>query len=716
MLFMGSDPLLAIYPLAQEILDNLEFTSDFGNPVDTYEDVNPITNIGPTNFSSGPRLTNHDINAFNQPVKDSTGQAFINLINDTSGRVVFNPPYRLFLKHFLYLQGGRYDEYGVWHYGAKMENWPQEYDPGNDPHIQQYFLCLKSGWDHIPPVSYAPDAFSCDVDKDLCDYGPCVREVRESGDEDGNGISNEVITPAYHAYDHKNVYANLGGYLRSLIVPGPKVDKNMSGKVFVMKFEDRTPPRIQGGIGNELPEIGASAPATTGDFYKTQGLIITDNKSNRVGTLLCLGRIDGFPDSEWKLSSDWMALDTPQAIDSGQDSQYVILPNSCHGVMLYSIFAWDDKGLLNPGDSLLVEDQPQNCYGLQSPPSDGGNLGRVPDTAKPWPPSLTINYSPGNLAAIDTADIDPNKRRSEGYIHIKDNDLPNLVIKIRSVKDDQKPLFFPPLTRPSDLTIIASSDYKKYIAPTVPPTNKNAGAYSEFIENVDDNLFTSSLVDKTKPLYFNVLKVEPSPVMDAAEHSLLDRFVNPSSTEEQDFLLKNFCLENFMESDTDGDGAPITGDEDTFGKRNGFGEEVVAVLEEPLQEDVEYFISVWADDNVKWATKDEAGQILDNIISIPSGIEEGEGFIDIPNQYPRAHHKIEFAKPQAVTPEVRTVFREPTKPGSSDMVSYFMANKFPSIEVWVKDFSGLKRKIKLFLRISNENPNIRTIERQHQKF
>jgi hypothetical protein len=78
-------------------------------------------------------------------------------------------------------------------------------------------------------------------------------------------------------------------------------------------------------------------------------------------------------------------------------------------------------------------------------------------------------------------------------------------------------------------------------------------------------------------------------------------------------------------------------------------------------------------------------------------------------------HKIPLDPAVATTPEFKVVFREPTPPGGKDEESFYLNKKFPFIEVTAADFAGLTRKIRLYLRISNENPNIRIIESQHEK-
>jgi hypothetical protein len=679
-----------------------------GNPVITFEDVDVITNIGPRTDGYGPTIRHADINAFQQPVKDETGQSLIDKINLTDGRALYEPNFLHFMKKYMYIEAGNYDDDNNWHSNSIISGFPVDYDPGDKPHNKSFFLCLNGGWWYIPPIVYPPDAKTCDVKEELCDYPPCIKEEKEDGDEDGNGIPDEVKVEKKHLQPTKNAYKNLAQVLYGKKLPGVPIEKDSSGKVFNMTFRDRTPPVIKGCVDGSFPEIGKDKPARTGDWYRVEGLTISDNSSDYLGTCLCLGKIDGYPGLSWKDAQDWIKEEPFQKVKNNEETQYVIMPNSCHGIMLYSIFAWDESGLLNPGEPNIVENKPEICYGLTDPPGDSKDLSRKPDEAKPWP--IRVNYADGQVEKVNSGDINPDLKRGTGFLHIVDNDLPNILIKFRSVKDG-KTFFFPPVIQPLDLPIFSSSDYKKTSGLEEP----NAKDYEDFVGAGSDVVFTSELVDKEKPLYFKILDIKASSEMDPAEEPLLERLKKPGNEDDFDFIRKNFRLEDYKESDTDVDGNPIVGDTETFGKRNGVCGEVRALLEMPLQEDVEYLVSIWADDNVKWATVDESGEVMENILAIPTGIKQGEAIIEIPNQVPKMTHKIPLDPAAATTPEFKVVFREPTPPGGKDEESFYLNKKFPFIEVTAADFAGLTRKIRLYLRISNENPNIRIIESQHEK-
>ncbi len=685
-------------PLSLRIISECGFTSDFGNPVESYEDVDKITNIGPRLTGSELAISRYDINAFNIPVKDETGKALLSKISSTDGRVLFDHGFGVFLKRNLYAEAGYMDE-GVWKVKV-LSDFPIDYDPGNKPHKKEYFLCLKGDWPKIPPLDFDPDAKSCDVNRALCDYPPCIKKKKS------RFSPFPVIQPEEHHQPTNNVFTNLASQIMGAITSGGAIEHKSSGITFSMTFRDRTPPRIIGCVGDDFPELGKDKPAKTGDWHKIEGLKIVDNDSKKVGTCLCLGKIDAYPDPDWMNNSEWVKEEPFREVEKDADAQYIIMPNSCHGYMQYSIFAWDKNGLLNPGDPHIIEDKPECCYGLKKPPTGFANLGREPLTALGWPLTLPLGDS---LLSVDPKLIDPDQKRGTGLLNIVDNDLPNIVIKFTSVKDG-KSTMFPPVIQPLELPIFTSSEYKKDSG----VADANAKDYEDFVGGAGA-VFTNDLVDKTASLFFKVLEILPSPVMEPEEARLLDRIKSPANEDDMDFIRKCFRLEDYKESDTDINGAPIIGNLDTFGKRNGIGGEVTAVLESPLQEDVEYLVSVWTDDNVKWATKDESGKLLTTILALPTGINGGEINLSIPNQLPPVSQKMVIDKTRAVSSEMRVVFREPTPPGGSGNVSFYHDRKFPFIEVCATDFAGLTRKIKLFIRVSNENPNIRILERQHEK-
>lgn len=712
--FIQMQPVGAADAFSLYLLSLAEMKSDFGNPVDTYEDVDPITNIRPTFSGFGPVIWNSTLmSTYGGAIKQSTGQDLIDKIGSTNG-MIFSGPHVDFvgflLSGYFYLDSGEFDKFGVWHeYVQSM--FPYDYDKTQKPHEKRYFLCLKGGFEYITPPTIPPNAKSCDHNRDWCSYPPCVKEEKEVGDEDGDGIFDEVIVAEDHSCGTKNIYYKLGQAIKDgFLTTSTGAAQNESDIKFNMTFKDRTPPIIEGCVGDDFPELGKIDPATTGDWYKVDGLKIKDNVTEKIATCLALGKIDVSPPLVWKSEENWV-IESPRIMDSGDETDQIILPNSCHGVMRYSVFAWDENGLVNPGEPLIEEDKPEICYGLREPPGGVADLKKVPDLALPWP-LPPLDFSKSLDISYVNSNINPGDRRGEGLLHIRDNDLPNLVVRIESVKDMSR-VFFPPILPPGAMTIIPSTEYKKPLA--LP--NANGADYQDFLGPVPSIPYNTELLqDPLKPLYFRIFDLVPSPVMKPSDADLLNKFKDPL---EHVFTRKHFRLEDYNQSDTlAADGQPDL-NPDNFGQRCGFGESIVALLDLPgnvgIQEDVEYLIDIWADDNVKWATIDSTDAVLENIVAVPTGIVSGELIVDVPNQYPPARQQVLIDQSESVSKRLRVVFREPTPPVGIKNEGDLIAHKFPFIEAKVTDYSGLTRKIKLYLRVSNENPEIRVIDRKHEK-
>lgn len=701
-------------PYAVSLIKLADLRSNFGgSPLNTYEDVDDITGIRPYMTGIDPVLWPGYLESnYNKVIKDSQGYDLLNKIKSFNGMVYHEKSFIGFLYENFYLDAGSFDQYSVWH-PNQVTSFPHTYKSGNNPHQITYWLCMKGGWQYIPPSDdLKPDDVSCKTNKSLCDYPPCVREGKD--DKNGDGIFDpDEIQEEKHEETEKNVFTKLGSDLKKRLMTSSGAEMDSSSEKYVMNFADRTPPLIDGCDDGKFPELGKNKPATTGDWYKVEGLKITDNFSKKIGTCLVLGKIDKYPSGEWEKEENWFP-EPPREIDSGSEADHVIMPNACHGAMRYSVFAWDEAGNVNPGEPYLRDNDPENCYGLRDWPEP--NLGRDPKTAKPWPivASLTDNI----LTNIDMKTIDPGERRGEGIVHIRDNDLPNIVIKIESVKDSSA-VFFPPVVKPGDLPIYNSSEFDKGAT----DSNSNADVYSKFVGTEPDPKFDTAKLsdpDLGLPLYFDIFDVKPratltgDPGMTEAEIGKLGDFKDGSKHE---FIRKHFRLEDYNQSDNKTDGSPDT-DPETYGARNGIGGEVRALLNLPgggLKEDVEYKISVWADDNVKWATM-EAGKVLDKVIAIPTGIFSGEILVEIPNQHPAATYRKPLDKNKAVTDPLIVVFREPTRAISGKLdETNLQEARYPFIEVTATDFAGLTRKIRLYVTVSDDNPEIRVLERSHEK-
>lgn len=736
--------LLAQDALTLAILSSLEMVTDYGNPVETFEDVEPITGIKANYADSGPITSEYEIRSkFENFARKSTADAFFALMGRYGGLVCTDPPMTFgeFLKDVFYLDSGHYatdDSTGaeVWRDEKfRPTNLSLEFNDYADtgaPRERKFFLCLDADFDCVKSFPQPPpNSVSCQDHRAFCNYPPCERE-KEVDDPDNPGM--KITKPSVHEQTVPNIYKHLASEILAQITLAQRVIEKQSGIEFTMKFEDRTPPRIDGCVGGDFPELGVNVPATTGDWFKVDGLKITDNSGGKIGVALLLGKIDTSPMLTWASEEDWI-LEKPEVIESGANTDQMVMPNSCHGFMRYTLYAWDRHGNLNPGEPDIHENDPENCYGLGptvvgnvNANFDGStintNLSKDPGNAREWPIKVEFR-KPEDFDDTYINDLkarlNSDFRRGEGYINIKDNDLPNIVIRIESVKDKSR-IFFPPVMAHGDpeFTIVYSSKYRIDKA----PADSNVADYRSFLLPdpdlpMDIPFQTRKLIDGSQELYFKIVDVVPSDVMQPSEQNLLvDRLKN---SPDPDFIRKHFRLEDYIQSDMrQVDGAPDL-DPDTFGQRNSYGKRVVALLElsdnkAMIQEDVEYLIDVWADDNIKWATIDSAGQRLTNVVSIPTGIAHGEMSVEIPNQYPRASYHVPFNDQESVNGKLRVVFREPTLPDAAGNSEADLLNqKFPYIDVKAVDYAGLERSIRLFLRVTNENPNIRVLDRKHEQ-
>jgi len=721
------------------VLRAIAIKSDYGNPIDTYEDVDPITGIYAELSGINPVTSQGEISStFGGFARKSTAEDFFARLEAFGGLVFSNGSmdFASFLAGNFYLDAG----YMVKDEDTGAETWHDriwsplpdltfpDYDSTDKPHERKYYLCFSADFQYVEPFRVDPNALSCADYRQFCDYPPCKKKIEE--DDPASAGAKITVQEEEHEQTELNIYKNLADIIGDHIRDASAMVENQSGIDFTLRFKDRTPPRIDGCVNGDFPELGADNPATTGDWYRVEGLTITDNSKGKIGTALLLGKIDTSPTATWASEEQWV-LEKPSVIESGDETDHVIMPNSCHGVMRYTVYAWDKHGNLNPGDPKIREDDPENCYGLGATVIGGMNvdflgqsidlnLSKDPGNAKGWPIQVEFreqqDFDDTYVGEL-TAKLNSDFRRGQGYVNIRDNDLPNIVIRIESVKDGSR-IFFPPVIPHGDpdFSIVHSTKYKTAAA----PADSNVGDYVDFLGPPTSIPFLSSrIADGSQELYFRILDIVPSDVMHASEKDIL---INRYKTQpDPEFIRKHFRLESYDQSDTkEADGSPEL-DIETFGKRNSFGKRVVALLELPgnramIQEDVEYLIDVWSDDNIKWATIDSSGQKLDSVIPIPTGVQNGEITVEVPNQFPRANYRAPIDKQESVNGRLRVVFREPTlkDAGGSDE-NELLNSRFPFIDVKATDYAGLERSIRLYLRITNENPNIRVLDRKHEQ-
>lgn len=698
-------------------------------------------------------------------IREQEGNAFFNFIQngvvilDESRESFIN---RLYLSNsFAYTDDDGSLQWVPRYYGNNRELAIIPPAATRNPGLVRLIRCFVGNWRYLAPVNDpGPDDISCSFPElDLCDPNICrIVEVTVWCEDENDYVDEEQMV--HVPSDGVPVYSDF--YSLMDIRTAAAVEHTMTqpaGSAFDITIHDRTPPNIiVSGMTGILPTLGGTIPATTGDWYRVNEIRFRDNYSG-VHCMLMVGRVeDPGQNAVWQEHQDWFKLPVDYFPRNSplENQEFIIMPNMVHGFMGYTIFLWDDDGNLNPGDSGInsgyYRDDPSMSYGLgaaldhifhlQNPFI--GNLGKNPGFSNSWHAHLR-HPDPSNPQCPK---LDPRHRRAEGILNVRDNDLPNIVIRIDSMAISQsgdplqEPIFFPPVTGVASISITESSlldplyyTYPDLIESSVATIEPNLEQYRLFLSPPADEFlapsprfFHRNIKSGEAPLYFKVLDVSPpDPLssngiqyMSPYDSAQLERFLYNATTQQhtdEQFLREHFRLQDYFEYDTDTSGEYILGnlpeDRATFGARNSFGAEVTVVLTEQLFEDAEYLISVWADDNVKWANIDSAGQLLSNAKTIPSGIASGTVVLRIPNQHPAVTHVRELGPQRSVIQPIRAVFREPTVPLNSDDPEDFENQRYPYISVAVEDEAGLTRKITLFLKITDERPDVRVIERRH---
>ena len=681
-IFLSTVGYSADLNFSNAIFNSYSKKTDFRLSINTYEDVDEIVKVGASVLSGSDLVISKQmLDRFKDPIPLTDAAKFFDKLNKNKGMIILkNKSYKEFLSENFYLEAGRYfkDDLGKKQWRDKhFKPFGFRYfdNQNSQPHSERFYFCLKKGFEYCPPFKLS--------------------------DLSANASGTELVGLDKEIKKRKKKFKGLL--------------KKDSGVFFDLIFQDRTPPIITGCVDGQFPELGKVKPATTGDWYRIDGLSIADNSGNVSGTCLCLGKIDNYPSTkEWgkNFSTEWI-VEEERPCPGGVVDNYVILPNTVHGAMEYSVFAWDQSNNLNPGDPNIRENDPENCYGLSG--TSAKNLGRDPLTAEDWP-------------IKKLGQIDPKERRGKGYIRIEDNDFPNMLIKIESTKDGQC-IYFPPLpASPEKLPVFTSKRlgpgtpnldiYKNFIGLKTSP-----GSSISFSKAMAVVIVSPGVISNLTKLPFVIYDVifpdnDKSYYISPQERGLAEKW---KRNKDVGFIKSQFRLEDFIESDHTTNGEKITFDPKTFGKRHGFGKHITAHWHAGLQEDVEYKISLWGDDNIKWATADEFGDIKESIIEIPSGIVKGEIKVEIPGQPSKSPRSASMGGKNCISNEVRVVFREPTvdkdrrfKKNISSLKD-LSDNKFPYIEASVKDFAGHTRSMRLYLSVSDEKSTIRVIEHKHGK-
>lgn len=691
-----SQPFELIY------LNSIKMHPSFSNGLsfDTYEDIEEIE------FAPYSELPITYLNINNIP----------NIMTVAEGNRFFNglTPYIIlsetdvgadFLNSYFFLDGGHYDrEDDEWKYsliGPGMGSFPFIYDSNlNTPHHRSFCLCIRGGFRYIiNPPRLQPNG-------NICDYGMCnCTPLRNAC---GNVINWHPNRSRYN-----NLYVNFRSNFLRNVSTANEYKENQSGIGFSLNLHDRTPPTV-GETDDSFPTQEGDFAVTTNDAYSLTGLTIDDNSADVIGYVFTMGHLNTEPHSIWQTEEVWNKTLHGTLYAGNPINREIFFPertNRHHGVVRYSIFAWDEDGNINRTESQIVEDEPRVSYG--SVPSS--HLGTTMYNARQFRDRLSLTN--GDPATANISGFDYNNRRSVGLIRIIDNDLPNIAIRITSSKNPNEVFYFPPVS--DNLYVNNSKEYRKAEGIT------NKQDYISFATKGRQTMFSHDELNKpgnTLPLYYKIMDIKGKLPVNDGDKPLpdleMDRFsqlINSNS----DFVRKNIRLEDYLESDTGKYNQLVTGDY-KFGNRHGTGRETVAymLMDETfsvrIQEDVEYTIDVWMDDNVKWANTSRDGAVLDQALKLPTGIVDAKMRVCIPNQYPIYDRTVNCDTNQAINGDLKVVFREPTPNVKITSEADLVDNKFPYIEMTAEDHSGLKRTIRLYLKINDESASIRTLDRKHK--
>jgi len=697
----------------------ITITSDAGDsPVDTFEDVDAIRNIRivvpDVNmlFVSWSRLMNLLSNHFDHKTL-GTLQSMLNapkvLLGGPTGAEDVDQFYR---KYAFLVRGpcpgcdkpGHIHTAGAWHYNQQMSWGGNSLDepPHDSPDSIEYIASINGGWRYVdPPPSWPEPHFTCDCHKRGCPGNVCSDDtVPDPTPEDPAHTRTET--------NHKRAAENIC-YDNTVIKSGIETGKEGKKKepegteTFRIVWKDRTPPRITGVNGNDIgrfPYLGrkpgspsTARKATTGDFFKPCDLTADDNDGGILSSRFAIGRMNGPVDasSVWAPTEEWQWIgDAAQSISGKPLAKHVFLPNDCLGEMKYSVFVWDKNGILNPGCPNIIENSPETTYGMNE-----GDLSRDPNSAKPFPHT----YDPAKP-------LDPAQRYAdgEGRIWIDDNDLPNLMIRLVSKRDEGRPnsvMIFPPPAQGMSTFDPSYSDFIQNSFKTFEEISAAPDGGLAYIKMLDIDLDNCAPQEKSWKWKFNV---GPQPSDFSAPFPLK-------------FWYQNFRLEEYSQSDNDTDAEPIDNTEATFGKRNGFGRSAVILCMVPAVEDVQYDLSLWAEDNVKWLN-DRENLLGLPVTSIPApytGIARATLSYSIENVYPPMTGSIAMGPETFSSKPLPVIFREPTPQQNPDSLTYeaLKSGKYPSVEASVTDYAGLTRTLKVYFLVTDEKTKIRVLEQKH---
>jgi hypothetical protein len=210
-----------------------------------------------------------------------------------------------------------------------------------------------------------------------------------------------------------------------------------------------------------------------------------------------------------------------------------------------------------------------------------------------------------------------------------------------------------------------------------------------------------------------------------SESSVKSRVLN-AAAQSGSFFRRISSIEDYNVSDTDkNSGELITSydDADSLRKRLGFGQQLDIATVYPFEEDVEYEISVWVQDNSRYVSN-EGGRMPEASVDATNSTP-GSGLKALTISC-RNGGQTEF-EPTISTSDIwnktvhgpfKVVFRDPSSnlfdsTSVPDLIS--LSSQNPSIQVTARDVADNQRTLRLFFQIQDKKARIRTIEQRHMR-
>lgn len=588
-------------------------------------------------------------------------------------------------------------------FAVNNNGWPMvisTVEPGHEvlsPHLNANWPYILDGdaW-----AAYVPDR-AVQTGHD-CTSPSCPNHVDQPGfdchsdvDPDGNPIDVHR-NPPYPCWNLNPLRAQLLSPPGTPWVTGVESDLNMARNYLHINFRDRTPPIICDAAGNpctiRLPPVNKPPlqPALTGDYSKIQGIKLKDNSKSRIWSLFAVNRVG--VGGGWKWTTD---PPTPAESEHDCEPAHVCIPNDVFGKNEYALFCWDGRKNLNPSQKEVQENQPTNGYNVGYGAKPARNLNQDPLE----PQDFHLKYP---------TDCDLNAGQvTAGDLWVDDNDFPNVMIQMVNTRDR---------------ATLGSSKFAYCVPlPTDDIISADPVAWQE--------MAGSCMLDYGQYQCATVASMIFPLLVDLGNSAAAISNMGTEHTGGQQALLADdvffrgqFRLEKYSRSDSRPDGTMINDDLTTIGERHGTGKSMTLYHSDPLIEDIEYELFVYAEDNVKEAREPNevraAGTIGYSVGPTISGIWRIQIEVAVPNQNPPAAYSWQFQEANAWDKvrhgPFRVIFREPT-PSSGPYLATLVSNRNPWVRVSATDLAGNTREMKVFFPVNDQKSAMRILEQRYPK-